>query len=262
MTRGRETLTLTLSNASAGVLSDGEATGRIKNHDPLPLALVARFGRAAAVHVVEQVEARIEAPRGPGFEGRFAGRRLRRGAERDFALGLLNQFAGIGGGAGAAMHQPAGGGPAGAAASFGTAATGARGVQATAAPLGAMAGPHGGLSGGGMLGAGFGGGGALEVGFGGGGVLGAGLVGGDVLTGSALSLSRETRQGGIVSFWSRGARSQFAGQDGPLSLGGDVRTTMFGADYAKGPLVAGLSLSHSRGLGEYAGTAGDGWPRP
>ena len=28
---------------------------------------------------------------------------------------------------------------------------------------------------------------------------------------------------------------------------------MFGADYAKGPLVMGLSLSHSRGLGEYAG---------
>ena len=31
---------------------------------------------------------------------------------------------------------------------------------------------------------------------------------------------------------------------------------MFGADYAKGPLVTGLSLSHSRGLGEYAGVAG------
>ena len=31
---------------------------------------------------------------------------------------------------------------------------------------------------------------------------------------------------------------------------------MIGADYAKGPLVAGLSLSHSRGLGECAGVAG------
>ncbi len=30
---------------------------------------------------------------------------------------------------------------------------------------------------------------------------------------------------------------------------------MVGADYARGPLVAGLSLSHSRGLGEYAGVA-------
>ena len=31
---------------------------------------------------------------------------------------------------------------------------------------------------------------------------------------------------------------------------------MVGADYAKGPLVAGLSLSHSRGLDEYAGVTG------
>ena len=83
-----------------------------------------------------------------------------------------------------------------------------------------------------------------------------GLGGGDVLTGSAFSLNRETRQGGILSFWSRGARSHFSGRDGALSLGGDVRTTMFGADYAKGPLVTGLSLSHSRGLGEYAGVTG------
>ena len=31
---------------------------------------------------------------------------------------------------------------------------------------------------------------------------------------------------------------------------------MVGADYARGPLVAGLSLSHSRGLGEYTGVTG------
>ena len=68
-------------------------------------------------------------------------------------------------------------------------------------------------------------------------------------------MNRQTR-GGILSFWSRGAQSHFAGREGTLSLSGDVRTTMFGADYAKGPLVAGLSLSHSRGLGEYAGVAG------
>ena len=83
-----------------------------------------------------------------------------------------------------------------------------------------------------------------------------GLGGGDVLTGSAFALNRETRQGGILSFWSLGAQSRFSGRDGALSLGGDVRTTMVGADYAKGPLVTGLSLSHSRGLGEYAGAAG------
>ena len=43
------------------------------------------------------------------------------------------------------------------------------------------------------------------------------------------------------------------GREGPLSLNGDVRTTMVGADYAKGPLVTGLSLAHSRGQGGYDG---------
>ena len=39
-----------------------------------------------------------------------------------------------------------------------------------------------------------------------------------------------------------------------------MRTTLFGADYAAGPKAARLSLSHSRGLGEYAGvTCGQAW---
>ena len=90
----------------------------------------------------------------------------------------------------------------------------------------------------------------------GGGLLQMGLGGGDMLAGSAISLDRETRHGGILSFWSRNAQSYFSGREGALTLGGNVRTTMFGADYAKGPVVAGLSLSHSRGLGEYAGKTG------
>ncbi len=52
---GEETLTLTLSNPSGGRLADGEATGTIVNSDPMPRALLARFGRTAAVHVVEHV---------------------------------------------------------------------------------------------------------------------------------------------------------------------------------------------------------------
>ena len=47
--------------------------------------------------------------------------------------------------------------------------------------------------------------------------------------------------------------SRFSGRDGELSLDGGVRTTMFGADYAKGPLMTGLMLSHRRGLGGYQG---------
>ena len=85
------------------------------------------------------------------------------------------------------------------------------------------------------------------------GLLERGLGGGDLLTGSSFALTRETRQGGVLSLWSRGAQSQFAGREGPLSLDGQVRTTMVGADYATGPLVAGLSLSNSRSLGTYAG---------
>ena len=263
---GEETLTLTLSSASGGLLTDGEATGTIENRDPLPRALLARFGRTAAVHVVEHVEERLQAPREPGFRGRFAGRELRRGMERDMALNFLRQLGGSAGvhpaamgshtamagspavgapplgtpgrGGGGALMMGGGGpmsgaaGMAGGAASLRTPGLGATG-HGGAAPLGA--GPHGGLNGGGFL--------------------QMGLGGGDLLTGSDFAMNRESR-GGILSFWSRGAQSRFSGREGALSLGGDVRTTMFGADYAKGPVVAGLSLSNSRGLGEYAGAAG------
>ena len=79
------------------------------------------------------------------------------------------------------------------------------------------------------------------------------LGGANMLTGSSFAFNRETRQGGMLSFWSRGARSSFAGREGPLGLDGDVRTTMVGADYAKGPMVVRLSLAHSRGQGGYHG---------
>ena len=184
---GEETLTLRLSNPSGGRLADGEATGTIENHDPMPRALLARFGRTAAVHVVEHVEERLQAPRASGPAG---------------------------GGGHLAAAGPMGG----------------------AALMGGPAGPDGRFDGGGLL--------------------RMGLGGGDVLTGSDFALGRETGHGGILSFWSCGAQSRFAGREGALSLGGDVRTTMVGADYAKGPVVTGLSLSHSRGLGEYSGVAG------
>ena len=247
---GEETLTLRLSNPSGSRVADGEATGTIENRDPLPRALLARFGRTAAVHVVEHIEERLAASREPGFRGRFAGRDLRRGMEREMALNLLSQ---LGGGLAGSPGARAGGMGSGRTPGFaGGAAMGA------AAPLGAMTGtmdPAG-------LGAGEGAvtspmgtaTGPAEGVFNGRGLLQMGLGGGDLLTGSDFALNRKSR-GGILSFWSRGARSQFAGREGTLGLGGDVSTTMFGADYARGPIVAGLSLSRSRGLGEYAGAA-------
>ena len=262
---GEETLTLRLSNASSGRVTDGEATGTIKNSDPLPRALLARFGRAAAVQVVEQVEERLEASREPGFRGRVAGRELRRGMERDIGLDLIRRL----GGAAGVGRGVAGVGASGAAGSMGMAAPmgGAAGSMGMAGSMGGgagsmgMAGSMGGGAGSMGMAAPMGGaagpmGMAADGGDGwlnGRGLLDMGLGGGDVLTGSAFALNRETAGGGVLSLWSRGARSRFSGREGALSLGGDVRTTMFGADYAKGPLVVGLSLSDTRGLGEYSG---------
>ena len=196
---GEETMTLWLSHPSEGRLADAEATGTIENTDPLPRALLARFGRATALHVMEQVEERLEASRASGFRGRFAGRELRRGMERDMGRNFLSRLQS-------------------------TAVQGARdttGVQSDLSPAE-----------------------LLRMGLGG---------GGDVLMGSGFVLNRETGGGASVSLWSRGMESRFSGRDGELSLDGGVRTTMFGADYAKGPLMAGLMLSHRRGLGGYQG---------
>ena len=236
---GEETVTLTLSNASGARITDGTATGTIKNRDPLPRALLARFGRTAAVHVVEHVEERIAAPREPGVEGRVAGRALRPGMAREIALNVLSQLgASVGGNpVGAGVHDPRAGAPTAGVAALGTPgrAGGGVGMATMTGPMDARAGSDRSLTSRGLF--------------------DMGLGGGDLLTGSAVAVNRETH-GGILSFWSRGAQSNFSGREGALSLGGDVRTTMVGADYAKGPLVAGLSLSHSRGLGEYVGVTG------
>ena len=195
---GEETMTLRLSNPSEGRLADAEATGTIENTDPLPRALLARFGRATALHVMEQVEVRLEASRASGFRGRFAGRELRRGMERDMGRNFLSRLQS-------------------------TAGAGARDTMGVQSDLSGSE------------------------------LLRTGLGGGDVLMGSGFVLNRETGGGASVSLWSRGMESRFSGRDGELSLDGGVRTTMFGADYAKGPLMAGLMLSHRRGLGGYQG---------
>ena len=235
---GGETLTLTLSNASNGVLTDATATGTIENSDPLPKALMARFGRTAAVHIVEQVEARVNAPRAPGFDGQVAGRQITRTMGQDFALEFLQQ---LGGGAAYGQHhgQPDGRrnatggtdprfGPGGMTSSLGP----QTGIRAAMNPNG-MHGLHpGGADEGGMS---------------------LGLGGEPLLGGSSFALNRATSSGGVLSFWSRSAQSQFSGQDGALALNGDVRSTMVGADYAKGRMVTGVSLAHTRGLGSYAG---------
>ena len=201
---GSEAFTLTLSNASSGDLTNASATGTITNHDALPKALIARFGRTAAVHIVDQVEERVNAPRAPGFDGRVAGRQINRDMGQQFALDFLQQ---LGGGYGQQQGQPR----------ARMTATGANdprfgngGMTSSFGPQGAiggamdpstsMQGLHPGQS--------------YDQG------MGMGLGSDRLLQGSSFALNRATSSGGILSFWSRSAQSQFYGQDGALALNG------------------------------------------
>ena len=76
---GEETMTLSLSNPTGARIGDGEATGTIVNSGALPGAWLARFGRTVADQVMEAVEARMDEPRGPGFEARLGGQRIGEG---------------------------------------------------------------------------------------------------------------------------------------------------------------------------------------
>ena len=235
---GEETLTLTLSNASGGRISDRNATGTIENQDALPRALIARFGRTAAVHIVNQVEERVNAPRAPGFDGRVAGRQINRNMGQDFALDFLQQLGG-GAGYGHNIRQPQGRMNA---AGENDPRFGNGGMTSSLGPqtaIGAAMNPNGTQ--------GLHPGGAYEN------EMSMGLGNEQLLGGSSFAVNRATSSGGVLSFWSRSAQSQFYGQDGALALNGDVRTSMFGADYAKGRMVTGVSLAHTRGLGSYAG---------
>ena len=225
---GEETLTLRLSNASGAWLEDAEATGTIKNTDLMPAALLARFGRATAEQVVEHVEQRMAAPRERGFQARFAGRDFQPGMERDFALGFLSQFG-----------QPMGANP------MGATAMGAH-LSGHGAGSPGMPGQHPPM-GGAPATPGYGPSGSAH-----GGGFGSFLPGGDLFSNSEFELNRK-QHGGVVSVWSRSSRSYFGGMEGALSLNGDVRTTMFGADYSRGPLIVGLSVGRTLGLGGYGG---------
>ena len=198
---GEETLTLRLSNASGAHLTDGEATGTIENADLMPAALLARFGRATAEQVVTHIEERMAAPRRRGFRARFAGQQLQSGQERDFALGLLSQFA-----------PPMDMGPSGAAAmGMGPHGAGAGGFGAGPAGMGCvtgtagMGGMGGAMSMGGMPGAmGMPGQQAPMGAAHGGGLLDSMGMGGDLFSNSEFELNRESR-GGIPARWRQAA---------------------------------------------------------
>ena len=170
---GEEQFKVTLSNATNAGVSDGEGIGTIKNDGPMPIGLVARFGRAMATHVVDQVEQRIEAPRGASDYAAFSGQLT------PLARQLLDR------------EQPG------------------RRPERNGHELDPLAG--------------------------------------------GLSFGQQTRGGGVLAFWSRSAQSSFNATEGALRMGGDIRTTMVGADYTKDRTITGVALARSLGTGNFAG---------
>ena len=87
---GKETFSLTLSNATGARILDGKATGTIRNSDPLQRTWLGRFGHAAAADAIAAVAARFETPRDTGSHLTLGGHRLSLGgsAETGGAAGL------------------------------------------------------------------------------------------------------------------------------------------------------------------------------
>ena len=243
---GSETLTLTLSNASGARLGDSTATGTINNTDPMPLAWLARFGRAAADHTIEAIEGRFSAaasqPRGSHLT--IGGRRVDTLFER-FRSGDREGRAPLGADAAAAHVDP---GSLGArmdrlnAGLFGGSLSGVSPMDVSPA--------NGGIAGGGQPAGGSG-----WTGF-------AAAVGlpdlGNALMGSSFYYSRaaaeEAESAGWLGDWTAWgdtAATQFAAADGPVSLDGEVATATLGVDSRWGRWTAGVALSHSEGQGAY-----------
>ena len=233
---GEETLTLRLSAASGAVLADGTATGTIENSDHMQRAWLARFGRTVATHVTDAVSDRLRGAPGQDSHVTVGGYRLPVGQR------------------GATGKPEAGGATPGAEAdkdssSLETLVTGLAGV------LG--------------LGPGQAGGTGVEPG---GGLGGASWPdsGRDPRLGQSQSVNLDLRRlllgssfrlalGGDdagpgalrLTAWGRVAGTTFDGQDGALSLDGDVLTGTVGVDGEWDRLLAGLAVAHSRGDGSF-----------
>ena len=75
----------------------------------------------------------------------------------------------------------------------------------------------------------------------------------DILRGTSfrLKMGPDGATGTGLTAWGRFAGTTFTGQDGDLSLDGDVFTGMAGVDATFGRVLIGAAMSHSRGEGSY-----------
>ncbi len=236
---GEETLTLRLSNASRARIADGVATGTIKNSDHMQRAWLARFGRTVATHVTDAVGDRLRGTPGQGSHLTVGGYRL-------------------------PVGQAAAAGPAaaGGAAPGAEADTDSSSLEALVTGLARVLGLGPGQAGGTgpdpwgdrpavdpRLGQSR----TLD--------LGSALNLRQVLLGSSFRLALGGDAVGArnlrLTAWGRVAGTTFDGQDGALSLNGDVLTGTVGVDGEWDRLLAGLAVAHSRGDGSYTDATPD-----
>ena len=239
---GEETLTLRLTNATGAVIADGEATGTIKNTDPLQRAWLARFGRTAATHVTDAVGERLRDGSGASHVT-VGGYRLPLGQR---ATGTAEP--------GGATTEP----------------------ETTTDRLASLLTGLAGMAG---LGAGQAGGPGADPGGGGPGWDAWPDAGRDPRLGQSHGVTLDLRRlllgssfrlnlgaaatgsaGPRLTAWGRVAGTAFDGRDGNVSLEGDVLTGTVGVDGAWDRLLAGLAVAHSRGDGSFTkpGTADRG----
>ena len=256
-------------------LADAEATATIRNADPLPEAWLARFGRTSSVHVVEAIGGRLRSAQRATPETHFTlgGRTVG---------GLFSAWDGIG-----AAFAPTGADTANPA--LADESTWARMDRLRAESLAGsnLAGDGlagGNLAGGNLAAGNLAGGGPADSGTVGGRAARSALMNNlglptgdlrdvlmgslglptselrDVLMGSSFFYSRaldEDGQAGVPgwlgqwSAWGETAATRFSGADGALSLSGEVATAILGADSRWGRWLAGVTLSHSLGEGQY-----------
>ena len=240
---GTETLTLTLSDPSPSGyvrLGDAEATGRISNHDHMPRAWMARFGRTVAEQVLDAVQSRMRASRAPGAELTLAGQRIG-----------LGGAPGSEGGGPSAPGDPVAGLAAGSELGAVAEAEAEDNVESEAEKNGERwlaewledeAEPEARVS------------------------WRRGVSDRELLLGSSFGLTVSAEGGppgglgGTVSLWGRSGVSRFDGREGDLSLDGEVVSSLLGGDWAlgSGDATVGLIVGHSRGEGGYRGGSGDG----
>ena len=259
---GENKFYILLYGAEGAEIADRIGNGVIVNSDPMPQSWLGRFGRAASDHVVEAIGARL---RGGVQQTQVTvgGRRV------DRLFGLDRQGAAFHGEAlpddsrWASMDPLRADGPAGGGSGSGLGGRTRAGLSGTTGQFASQSPGFGKIP----NGIGLGGTGAGQV------YRGASDSHGlpelrDVIMGSSFFYSRapgeeagQSQEPGWLgqwSAWGRTAATRFSGADGPLSLNGEVATTMLGVDSQWDRWLAGVVVSHSEGEGAYTHTGAFG----